>query len=387
VSDGRDCFAPCGDPQSRVAENFRDRGMDFAYASPLPASDAIHLLAQSTPLTGPALALTVASAICAAGLAMLMQPGRKGLRIAGTVIGLAGFAMLMVEVLKRAGDVEGIPPVFPVIFGFIALAGAVRLITHSRPVFAALYFILVVIATAGMFLLLGAEFMAFSLIIVYAGAILITYMFVLMLAQQSPVPGVGDAWYDRQPREAFWAVLVGFVMLATLADAYFSPKSQSFRDDVVARSEAEGLRGEWLRLEGMPKLLLETTQRAHVAAWKAAGPGESRPEPVASLVASGDGSFVRFSGSDALVEAKLADGSSATIVLPPDMVPDNSRQVGVDLVSRFPAGLEIAGVILLMALFGAVILARRQIELGEDERRELAGMRRFTVDGESGGAR
>ena len=41
--------------------------------------------------------------------------------------------------------------------------------------------------------------------------------------------------------------------------------------------------------------------------------------------------------------------------------------------------------VLLMALFGAVILARKQIELGEDERRGLAGMRRFTVDGEAGG--
>ena len=71
--------------------------------------------------------------------------------------------------------------------------------------------------------------------------------------------------------------------------------------------------------------------------------------------------------------------------LPESMLPENSRQVGVDLVSKYPAGLEIAGVVLLMALFGAVILARKQIELGEDERRELAGMRRFTVDGESGG--
>ena len=68
------------------------------------------------------------------------------------------------------------------------------------------------------------------------------------------------------------------------------------------------------------------------------------------------------------------------------MMPENSRQVGVDLVSKFPAGLEIAGVVLLMALFGAVILARKQIELGEDERRELAGMRRFTVEGEAGGS-
>ena len=43
-------------------------------------------------------------------------------------------------------------------------------------------------------------------------------------------------------------------------------------------------------------------------------------------------------------------------------------------MSDFPVSLELAGVILLMAMFGAVVLARRQIELGEDEIRESAGM-------------
>ena len=38
--------------------------------------------------------------------------------------------------------------------------------------------------------------------------------------------------------------------------------------------------------------------------------------------------------------------------------------------------------ILLMAMFGAVVLARRQIELGEDETREAAGLRRFDFAGE-----
>ena len=46
----------------------------------------------------------------------------------------------------------------------------------------------------------------------------------------------------------------------------------------------------------------------------------------------------------------------------------------------FPVSLELAGVILLMAMWGAVVLARRQIELGEDERREAAGLRRLSVD-------
>ena len=83
------------------------------------------------------------------------------------------------------------------------------MITHHRPVFAALYFVLVVLSSAGLFLMLEAEFMAFALIIVYAGAILITYVFVIMLAQQAPVPGeeARQAEYDVIPREPAAAVV------------------------------------------------------------------------------------------------------------------------------------------------------------------------------------
>ena len=56
------------------------------------------------------------------------------------------------------------------------------------------------------------------------------------------------------------------------------------------------------------------------------------------------------------------------------------QMVGLDLVAKYPASLELAGVILLMAMFGAVVLARRQIELGDDERRKAAGMGSMVLD-------
>ena len=336
------------------------------------------------PAISPALTLTIACAVSAIALAFLMRPRPRGVRLAATVGGLAAFAVLVVEALKRAGADDGLPPVFPVVFGFIGLAGAVRMITHPRPVFAALYFILVVIATAALFLLLGAEFMAFALIIVYAGAILITYMFVLMLAQQSPTEQDGGAWYDRVPREAGSAVLLGFVMLASLSEAYFSKSAQSFRDDVSERTAVIGANEAWERLDAMPKLMLATAKEAFNASWKPAAPDTARPD-VVELVRNADGGALRTLGDTAGVEVRLSDGSSQFVELTAEFLPDNGRQVGVDLVSKYPAGLEIAGVVLLMALFGAVVLARKQIELGEDERRGLAGMRRFTVEGEAGG--
>jgi len=104
-----------------------------------------------------------------------------------------------------------------VLLALVAVTGAARMITHPKPVYAALYFILVILAVAVNLLLLQAEFMAFALLIVYAGAILITYLFVLMLASQSgdrEARGEEAAWYDRTPRQPGMALVLSFVLLA-----------------------------------------------------------------------------------------------------------------------------------------------------------------------------
>ena len=67
--------------------------------------------------------------------------------------------------------------------------GAIRVVTHPKPVYSALYFVLTVFASAGLFVLLWAEFMAAALVLIYAGAILVTYVFVIMLAAEAPPPG------------------------------------------------------------------------------------------------------------------------------------------------------------------------------------------------------
>jgi hypothetical protein len=93
--------------------------------------------------------------------------------------------------------------------------------------------------------------------------------------------------------------------------------------------------------------------------------------------------------TDNLVQAQQRlPGMQAGEGTPADQ-PDNVHVVGLDLVARYPASLELAGVILLMAMFGAVVLARRQIELGEDDRRKAAGMGGMVLDlpeNERGGA-
>jgi NADH-quinone oxidoreductase subunit J len=66
-------------------------------------------------------------------------------------------------------------------FGVVAVAGAVNLLAQSHPINSALSLIAVMAALAGEFLLLGAEFVAAVQVIVYAGAIMVLFVFVIML--------------------------------------------------------------------------------------------------------------------------------------------------------------------------------------------------------------
>jgi NADH-quinone oxidoreductase subunit J len=63
----------------------------------------------------------------------------------------------------------------------MAVTGAVSLILQKHPIHSALSLIVVMVALAGLYLLLGAEFVAAVQIIVYGGAIMVLFVFVIML--------------------------------------------------------------------------------------------------------------------------------------------------------------------------------------------------------------
>jgi NADH-quinone oxidoreductase subunit J len=67
------------------------------------------------------------------------------------------------------------------VFALAAVLGAVLLIAAKEPIHSALSLILVMISLAALYLLLGAEFIAAVQIIVYAGAVMVLFVFVIML--------------------------------------------------------------------------------------------------------------------------------------------------------------------------------------------------------------
>ena len=67
------------------------------------------------------------------------------------------------------------------VFGAVCVAGAINLLAQTHPINSALSLIAVMAALAGEYLLLGAEFVAAVQVIVYAGAIMVLFVFVIML--------------------------------------------------------------------------------------------------------------------------------------------------------------------------------------------------------------
>jgi NADH-quinone oxidoreductase subunit J len=179
------------------------------------------LLAQTESIINP-LAILLLCVAAGIGTVLLLPARQRGsVRKLGGAVMVAS-ALILVSLLVRAiggSEVSGTGPYFW-IFSAIALVGAVRVITHPRPVYSALYFVLTVFATAGLFILLYAEFMAAALVLIYAGAILITYVFVIMLAasaqsgDKSPLAGLAD--YDVMSREPFSAACIGFALMGVL---------------------------------------------------------------------------------------------------------------------------------------------------------------------------
>ena len=123
-----------------------------------------------------------------------------------------------------------------IVFGIICVAGAVNLLVQRHPINSALSLIAVMAALAGEYLLLGAEFVAAVQVIVYAGAIMVLFVFVIMLL---------NAGVEEQTKGSRVAILFGVpgMLLGSLLVAW-----------VVLRHSGTGA-VEVGALPGAPKVL------------------------------------------------------------------------------------------------------------------------------------
>lgn len=111
------------------------------------------------------------------------------------------------------------------VFAIAAVFSAVMVITRRNPVNSAVWLLLTFIWVAALYILLNAPFIAMVQITVYAGAILVLILFVVMLLNLGQV-GSGAFDITSGPQRVA-AILVGAVLIGELLAIFLSPKSKA----------------------------------------------------------------------------------------------------------------------------------------------------------------
>src|SRR6201991_1712703 len=73
------------------------------------------------------------------------------------------------------------PALFFYLFAGVCVASAIMVVTSRNPVHSVLFLILAFVNASGLFMLLGAEFLAMILVVVYVGAVAVLFLFVIMM--------------------------------------------------------------------------------------------------------------------------------------------------------------------------------------------------------------
>src|SRR5947207_14415846 len=100
------------------------------------------------------------------------------------------------------------------LFGLIAIVSALLFVTRKSPVAAALWLVNTMFCLAALFVLLDAQFIGIIQVLVYAGAIMVVFLFVIMLLNLGHPSEIADA------RSTGWKLAAGLVGIVLLAEIF-----------------------------------------------------------------------------------------------------------------------------------------------------------------------
>jgi NADH-quinone oxidoreductase subunit J len=294
-------------------------------------------------------------------------------------------------------------------FAGVAIVFGGLMITQRNPVHAALSFAMVILGTCGLFLLQAAPFLMAATIIIYAGAIVVTFLFVIMLAQQE---GLSNA--DQRSREPFLATVAGFVLLVCLLcflhKTYSTPQGdilEAFTEQAARASTAKTVRecrdilgdedtffvkfrqaveppDEHRTIDAARRELVDKIQEAQLD-WNAVRPPEEGPmredqagvfaqfqkeladvcqlsgrirDSQGSLFPGGRLPLSTFAGAPANEAVPFIKDGKPVERLPAS----NVAGLGKTLFTDYLLAVELAGTLLLIATIGAIAIVSRRPE-------------------------
>jgi NADH-quinone oxidoreductase subunit J len=304
----------------------------------------------------------LAMILAALGMWLMVPRGTQPGRLAGAVLGIASL-ILFGTLGARMGSTGG--EIAFVVIGAVTVISAAATVTFRSPVYCALWFALSLLGTAALFMMQGAQFLGVATIVVYAGAILVTFLFVLMLAQPS-----GHAYYDRVSFEGMFAATTGAVMIGFLTmtvvrvlnpyvDPDFVSALESFRPEETGAIDPGHVRQARLTQSeaGAWTMEVELTEEAPVLGDRDQSRLESHlhstlPALQANDVLAEDFDLIVAAAREPPVRTVAADRAAPGGILAAEHV----ATLGAQLFSRHLIAIEIAGTLLLVALVGAIAI-------------------------------
>jgi NADH-quinone oxidoreductase subunit J len=124
------------------------------------------------------------------------------------------------------------------LFSVVLLFAAFRVITARNPVYAALFLVLTFFQAAGVWMLLKAEFLAISLVLVYVGAVMVLFLFVVMMLDIN-VDALRAGFWRHFPLAATVGALIALEMAAVLMGG-FRPTEEPRAVPAVAQAAQAG---------------------------------------------------------------------------------------------------------------------------------------------------
>ena len=131
------------------------------------------------------------------------------------------------------------------IFGLTALASAIAVVGHKNPVYSTMALVVTLLATAGLFVMLGSPFLAALQVLLYTGAIVVLFLFVIMLLNVGRERPAGD----RTSPQTWIAGVGALVLFGALARMFW---------EAHGADEAPALTKEFTSSRGAAELLFST---------------------------------------------------------------------------------------------------------------------------------
>ena len=123
------------------------------------------------------------------------------------------------------------------LFSAVLLFASFRVITARNPVYAALYLVLAFAQAAALWILLKAEFLAITLVLVYVGAVMVLFLFVVMMLDIN-VDSMRQGFWKHFPVAATLGAVIALEMAAVLMGGFRSteePKTVELAGQVAAQ--------------------------------------------------------------------------------------------------------------------------------------------------------